>query len=525
MRKLLAILLLTASLATAAQYDLRYLQENSTGKIVERTITLTPSTFLSVNGSGQMQVQSSSAFRAALGLTTSDLSDFTTASQTVGDARYPQLSASYSNPAWITALAWSKLTGTPTTLSGYGITDGQPLDSDLTAISALETTSFGRSVLTQADAAAARSLLALGTLATQNGTFSGTTSGTNTGDQTITLTGAVTGTGTGTFATTLAADQARANLTGGSGALNLSLYTLTLPTTLSATNIAASGNSTVNGNFTAGDAAGDEFVTNDDDPRFPNLTAATYTAAADGTVAINGNVGDYKYATGAPVVNLIASRRIYPTGSWTTVSSGSGASVTQTAFSITCIPGLIAGNYAIAHVPVSYFLYSTNSSYFDAYAAASGLLFVGDFYPGRVGQAMRFLWGGSTSDATSGTFGTLNASGIAVEINSQSSDTAHYLRLLTWEADTTVASSWVSIGNNSVRALWLYYNRSGTSFTASVYDVTGSTPTLLVTRSGTIDDTPSASRGIQIVSANDGTPGSQGFVEVQQVVLTKNLIP
>jgi hypothetical protein len=33
-------------------------------------------------------------------------------------------SGSYSNPAWITALAWSKITGTPTTLAGYGITDG-----------------------------------------------------------------------------------------------------------------------------------------------------------------------------------------------------------------------------------------------------------------------------------------------------------------------------------------------------------------------------------------------------------------
>jgi hypothetical protein len=31
---------------------------------------------------------------------------------------------SYSNPSWITALAWSKITSTPTTLSGYGITDG-----------------------------------------------------------------------------------------------------------------------------------------------------------------------------------------------------------------------------------------------------------------------------------------------------------------------------------------------------------------------------------------------------------------
>lgn len=53
-------------------------------------------------------------------------------------------------------------------------------------------------------AADARTNLGLGTLATQNGTFSGTSSGTNTGDQTITLTGDVTGTGTGSFAATIA---------------------------------------------------------------------------------------------------------------------------------------------------------------------------------------------------------------------------------------------------------------------------------------------------------------------------------
>jgi hypothetical protein len=47
------------------------------------------------------------------------------------------------------------------TAAGY-----QPLDSDLTAIAALDTTVFGRSFLTLADAAAARALLALGTLAT-----------------------------------------------------------------------------------------------------------------------------------------------------------------------------------------------------------------------------------------------------------------------------------------------------------------------------------------------------------------------
>lgn len=59
--------------------------------------------------------------------------------------------------------AWSTITGTPTTLSGYGITDAQPLDSDLTAIAALSTTTFGRSLLTQADAAATRATIGAGT--------------------------------------------------------------------------------------------------------------------------------------------------------------------------------------------------------------------------------------------------------------------------------------------------------------------------------------------------------------------------
>ena len=42
-------------------------------------------------------------------------------SWTVGDVRTDQ---TYSNPTWISSLAWGKITGTPTTLAGYGITDG-----------------------------------------------------------------------------------------------------------------------------------------------------------------------------------------------------------------------------------------------------------------------------------------------------------------------------------------------------------------------------------------------------------------
>jgi hypothetical protein len=42
----------------------------------------------------------------------------------------------------------------PTTLAGYGITDAQPLDSDLTSIAALPTTAYGRGLLTLANSAA-----------------------------------------------------------------------------------------------------------------------------------------------------------------------------------------------------------------------------------------------------------------------------------------------------------------------------------------------------------------------------------
>lgn len=92
--------------------------------------------------------------------------------------------------------ATDKLLGRST--AGAGVVEEIPL------------TAAGRALLDDADAAAQRTTLGLGTLATQSGTFSGThsgtTSGTNTGDQTITLTGDVTGSGTGSFAASIATD-------------------------------------------------------------------------------------------------------------------------------------------------------------------------------------------------------------------------------------------------------------------------------------------------------------------------------
>jgi len=170
----------------------------------------------------------------------------------------------------------SRITGALSTATAA--TTYQPLDADLTSIAALTTTTFGRSLLTQADATATRTTIGLGSLATQSGTFSGTSSGTNTGDQTITLTGDVTGSGTGSFAATLASTA----VTAGSYGSASSVATFTVD---------AKGRLTASG----------------------STTIAIAAAAVSGLAAV-ATSGAYADLSGKPTIPTITYGTASPTG-------------------------------------------------------------------------------------------------------------------------------------------------------------------------------------------------------------------
>lgn len=124
-------------------------------------------------------------------------------------------------------IGWSVVTGTPTTRSGYGITDAQPLDADMTSLAGVTwangdfawydgtkltnflSTSTGRSLLSAASASAVRTLLNL-VAGTDVQAFDADLSAT----AGLTGTGLMTRTGSGT--------QATRTITGTSGRLTVS---------------------------------------------------------------------------------------------------------------------------------------------------------------------------------------------------------------------------------------------------------------------------------------------------------------
>jgi hypothetical protein len=225
------LLLAAMTLATGAQYDMPYIQRDGSGDNQERVVTLTPSTFLSVSANGTLQVQSGVNFKTSLGLATvatsgnySDLSGnpapsvlgIESLAMSAGFFDWSKGSHFFHTLANNTTFQFSNVVRGKTvtfSVTGNGVHGvNWPFITWLTGIPGVPksgTTMYRVTAITETvligeelaqpnsplpvsvggtgstSATAARTALGLGTLATQNGTFSGTSSGTNTGDQTI----------------------------------------------------------------------------------------------------------------------------------------------------------------------------------------------------------------------------------------------------------------------------------------------------------------------------------------------------
>lgn len=127
-----------------------------------------PDVTVSASVDAFMVAANQAAMRTALGLGTMALE---TASNYLTTAAAVSTYAPLASPTFtgtVTIPSGASIAGYLTTAAAAAAY--QPLDADLTAIAALTTTTFGRSLLTQADATAARTTLGLGTAATQAST-------------------------------------------------------------------------------------------------------------------------------------------------------------------------------------------------------------------------------------------------------------------------------------------------------------------------------------------------------------------
>lgn len=115
MKKIIALILLSFSLQSQTLIKTKQIGDGlSTGSVV---VTGGTGGSLTYSATSSLPFTPSTRSITINGITYNLSADRT---WTVGDL---YSTSSYSNPSWLTSLSWSKISGTPTTLSGYGITD------------------------------------------------------------------------------------------------------------------------------------------------------------------------------------------------------------------------------------------------------------------------------------------------------------------------------------------------------------------------------------------------------------------